>query len=172
MLQSRALFIKEEVRAARQIPRVPLLQKCGLQLVEKEAGNFELTAFPDLLVIEVIGAGREATWLANAIDFFMRVLDHSFHVAMLYAVTKLFESTIACIESPPDGSDAAYRQRFPHGQGSMDFNSERDFHAMCVIFTRCASNLQFAETQRGAICRVLSENARWHRRCLLLFDES
>ena len=100
-------WTREQIRAARQVPLVALLQKRGLQLIEKEAGNFELPAFPGLIVKESYWRWPQRNLAGNAIDFFMRVLDHSFHVAMLYAVTKLFESTIACIESPPDGSDAA-----------------------------------------------------------------
>ena len=45
-------WTREQIRAARQVPLVPLLQKRGLQLIEKDAGNFELPAFPGLIVKE------------------------------------------------------------------------------------------------------------------------
>ncbi len=45
-------WTNEQIRAARQVPLVPLLQKRGLQLIETEAGNFELSAFPGLIVKE------------------------------------------------------------------------------------------------------------------------
>lgn len=41
---------REQIRAARMAPLVPLLQKGGLQLTKKHADNFELSAFPGLIV--------------------------------------------------------------------------------------------------------------------------
>ena len=38
-------------------PLVPLLQKRGLQLTEKRADNFELSAFPGLILKESVGSG-------------------------------------------------------------------------------------------------------------------
>lgn len=61
---------------------VPLLQKRGLQLIEKEAGNFQLSAFPGLIVKESYWRWPERNLDGNAIDFFVHVLGLSFHDAM------------------------------------------------------------------------------------------
>jgi hypothetical protein len=61
---------------------VPLLQGRGLQLVELPAGNFELVAYPGLLVKDSYWRWPERDLAGNAIDFFMRVLGLSFHEAM------------------------------------------------------------------------------------------
>ena len=41
---------REQIRAARLAPLVPLLQKRALQLIEQPAGNFLLPAYPGLIV--------------------------------------------------------------------------------------------------------------------------
>jgi hypothetical protein len=61
---------------------VPLLQRRGLQLVELPAGNFALAAYPGLLVKDSYWRWPERNLAGNAIDFFMRVLDLSFHDAL------------------------------------------------------------------------------------------
>ena len=43
-------WTREQIRAARLAPLAPLLQKRKLQLVEREAGNFILPAYPGLIV--------------------------------------------------------------------------------------------------------------------------
>jgi len=43
-------WTRNQIRAARLTPIVPLLQKRGLQLIERPAGNFELADFRGLLV--------------------------------------------------------------------------------------------------------------------------
>ena len=45
-------WTREQIRAARKATLIPLLQKRGLQLIAREAGNFELSAFPGLIVKE------------------------------------------------------------------------------------------------------------------------
>lgn len=77
-----ARWTGEQIRAARVAPLVPLLQSRGLQLVELPAGNFELTAYPGLLVKDSYWRWPERDLAGNAIDFFMRVLGMSFHDAM------------------------------------------------------------------------------------------
>jgi hypothetical protein len=93
----------DQIRAARLAPLAPLLQQRGLQLIEREAGNFTLPAYPGLIVkdsywrwtreIDRSGhtsadrQGISRVWpqhnqADNAIDFFMRVLGLSFHDAM------------------------------------------------------------------------------------------
>ncbi len=73
---------REQIRAARLAPLVPLLQKRGLQLVEEEAGNFTLPAYPGLIVKDSYWRWPERDLAGNAIDFLMRVLGLSFHDAM------------------------------------------------------------------------------------------
>ena len=75
-------WTREQIRAARMAPLVPLLHKRGLQLIQKEAGNFELPAFPGLILKESYWRWPQRNLSGNAIDFFMRVLGLSFHEAM------------------------------------------------------------------------------------------
>ena len=75
-------WTREQIRAARLAPLVPLLQRRGLVLVEREAGNFELPAYPGLIVKDSYWRWPERNLAGNAIDFFMRVLGMSFHDAM------------------------------------------------------------------------------------------
>lgn len=75
-------WTREQIRAARQAALVPLLRKAGLELIEHPAGNFELRAYPGLLVKDSYWRWPERDLAGNAIDFFMRVLGLSFHDAM------------------------------------------------------------------------------------------
>jgi hypothetical protein len=59
-----------------------LLQQRGLHLVQREAGNFELPAFPGLIVKDSYWRWSERNMAGNAIDFFVQVLGLSFHEAM------------------------------------------------------------------------------------------
>jgi len=73
---------REQIRAARLAPLVPLLRRRGLQLVELPAGNFELAAYRGLLVKDSYWRWPERAMAGNAIDFFVQVLGLSFHDAM------------------------------------------------------------------------------------------
>ena len=73
---------REQIRAARLAPLVPLLQKHGLPLVEREAGNYELPAYPGLIVKDSYWRWPERDLAGNAIDFHVQVLGLSFHDAM------------------------------------------------------------------------------------------
>ena len=75
-------WTREQIRAARLAPLLPLLQKRGLELIELPAGNFGLTAYPGLLLKECYWRWPQRDLAGNAIDFFMRVLGLSFHDAM------------------------------------------------------------------------------------------
>jgi len=75
-------WTREQIRAARHVPLLPLLQKRELQLVERQAGNFELSAFPGLIVKESYWRWPKRNMAGNAIDFFVQVLGMSFHDAM------------------------------------------------------------------------------------------
>jgi hypothetical protein len=73
---------REQIRAARLAPLVPLLQPRGLQLVELPAGNLELAAYPGLLVKDSYWRWPERAMAGNAIDSFVQILGLSFHNAM------------------------------------------------------------------------------------------
>ena len=73
---------REQIRAARLAPLVPLLHKRGLQLIAREAGNFRLPAYPGLIVKDSYWRWPERNQAGNAIDFFTQVLGMSFHDAM------------------------------------------------------------------------------------------
>lgn len=75
-------WTRAQIRAARLAPLVPLLQKRGLQLVAREAGNFILPAYPGLLVKASYWRWPERSLAGNAIDFCVQVLGLSFHDAM------------------------------------------------------------------------------------------
>ncbi len=72
----------EQIRAARQAALVPLLQKRRLQLIEREAGNFELPAFPGLVIKNSYWRWPQRDRAGNTIDFYVQVLGLSFHHAM------------------------------------------------------------------------------------------
>ena len=73
---------RQQIRAARLTPLPPLLQRRGLQLLERPAGNYILPAYPGLIVKDSYWRWPERNLAGNAIDFFMRVLGLSFHQAM------------------------------------------------------------------------------------------
>ena len=73
---------RDQIRAARLAPLVPLLQKRSLQPVEQEAGNFLLPAFPGLIVKDSYWRWPQRNLAGNAIDFHVQVLGLSFHEAM------------------------------------------------------------------------------------------
>ncbi len=78
----RPRWTREQIRSARKAPLLPLLQKRQLQLIEGEAGNFQLPAFPGLIVKDSYWRWPERNLAGNAIDFFVQVLGMSFHDAM------------------------------------------------------------------------------------------
>jgi hypothetical protein len=73
---------REQIRAARLAPLLPLLEKRGFQLVAREAGNFTLPAFPGLIVKDGYWRWPQRNLAGNAIDFHVQVLGLSFHDAM------------------------------------------------------------------------------------------
>ena len=75
-------WTREQIRAARLAPLAPLLQKRGLQLVEREADNFTLSDYPGLIVKDGYWRWPERNLAGNAIDFHVQVLGLSFHDAM------------------------------------------------------------------------------------------
>jgi len=75
-------WTREQIRAARVAPLVPLLQRRRLPLREREAGNFELTSHPGLLLKDSYWRWPQRDLAGNAIDFFVQILGLSFHDAM------------------------------------------------------------------------------------------
>ena len=75
-------WTREQIRAARLAPLLPLLEKRGLQLVESGGGNFQLHAYPGLIVKDSYWRWPERDLSGNAIDFCTHVLRLSFHDAM------------------------------------------------------------------------------------------
>jgi hypothetical protein len=73
---------REQIRAARIAPLVPLLQQRGLELIAREAGNFILPAYPGLIVKDCYWRWPKRNLAGNAIDFHVQVLGLSFHDAM------------------------------------------------------------------------------------------
>jgi hypothetical protein len=63
-------------------PLVPVLEKRGLQFAEAGDGNFQLGAFPGLIVKDSYWRWPERGLGGNAIDFCTQVLRLSFHDAM------------------------------------------------------------------------------------------
>jgi len=77
-----ARWSREQIRAARLAPLVPLLEKRGLQLIVREADNYTLPAYPGLIVKDSYWRWPERNLAGNAIDFHVQVLGRSFHDAM------------------------------------------------------------------------------------------
>lgn len=75
-------WTREQIRAARLAPLVPLLEKMGLQMIERPAENVELPAYKGLVVKDSYWRWPEKDQAGNAIDFFVQVLGLSFHEAM------------------------------------------------------------------------------------------
>lgn len=75
-------WTKEQIRSARMAPLLPLLQNRAIALVEKEAGNFELPAFPGLILKDSYWRWPQRELAGNTIDFFVKVLGLSFNDAM------------------------------------------------------------------------------------------
>jgi hypothetical protein len=81
-------WTREQIRTARRVPLVPLLQKRGLQLIELPARNFELAAYKGLLVKESYWRWPERERAGNTIDFFVQVLGLTFHEAMRHITAR------------------------------------------------------------------------------------
>ena len=75
-------WTRDQIRAARVAPLAPLLQKQGIQMIEREAGNLALPAFPGLIVKDSYWRWPQRELAGNAIDFFVKVLGLSFADAM------------------------------------------------------------------------------------------
>ena len=75
-------WTREQIRAARLAPLVPLLERRGLVLLETGGGNFEVRAYPGLIGKDCYWRWPERDLAGNAIDFCTQILRLSFHDAM------------------------------------------------------------------------------------------
>lgn len=75
-------WTREEIRTARMLPIVPLLQRRGLGVRERETGNYEVAKYPGLIVKESYWRWPERDLAGNTIDLCVKVLGMSFHDAM------------------------------------------------------------------------------------------
>ena len=75
-------WTRQQIQAARVAPLLPLVQKRGLQFLERPAENFELAAYPGLLIKDSYWRWPHRELAGNTIDFFVQVLGLSFHDAM------------------------------------------------------------------------------------------
>lgn len=71
-----------QIRAARMVALAPLLEKRGLALRDRGAGNLELLEYKGLIVKASYWRWPERELAGNAIDFFTHVLGVSFANAM------------------------------------------------------------------------------------------
>jgi hypothetical protein len=70
---------REQIRAARLAPLLPLLHKRGLESLEQGGGNCRLPAFLGLSVKDSYWRWPQRDRAGNAIDFFVQILGLSFH---------------------------------------------------------------------------------------------
>ena len=75
-------WTREQIRAARMAQLEPLLRLRGMELIVREAGNFEVAGHKGLLVKDSYWRWPERNLAGNAIDFFVQVLGLSFNQAM------------------------------------------------------------------------------------------
>ena len=75
-------WTREQIRAARLAPIVPILLRRGLQLRERDAGNYDLVVYPGLIVKDSYWRWPQRNLAGNAIDLCTKVLGLSFHDAM------------------------------------------------------------------------------------------
>ena len=75
-------WTRQQIRAARQIPLEPLLQKRGLILRDRGGGNVEIQQYPGLICKESYWKWPQRELAGNAIDFYMKILGLAFSDAM------------------------------------------------------------------------------------------
>ena len=75
-------WTRDQIRAARMAPILPLLQRRGLRLQEREAGNYAVADYLGLIVKDSYWRWPERDLAGNAIDFCVKILGLSFNDAM------------------------------------------------------------------------------------------
>ena len=73
---------KEDIRAARMVELAPLLERRGLALRDRGAGNFEVECYRGLVLKASYWRWPDRNLAGNAIDFYTKVLGASFADAM------------------------------------------------------------------------------------------
>lgn len=73
---------REQIRAARMAPILPLLPQRGLEVIERSEGNFELASSKGLLIKDSYWRWPQRELSGNTIDLFVQVLGLSFNDAM------------------------------------------------------------------------------------------
>jgi hypothetical protein len=75
-------WTRDQIRAARLVPLVPLVQERALPLRPRDAHNYEILTHPGLLLKDSYWRWPERHLAGNAIDFCVQILGLSFHDAM------------------------------------------------------------------------------------------
>ncbi len=75
-------WTRDQIRAARLAPIAPLLQRRGLQLRQRQAGNYDVEKYPGLVVKDSYWRWPERNMAGNSIDLCRKVLKLSFHDTM------------------------------------------------------------------------------------------
>lgn len=75
-------WTREQIRAARLVLLVPLVEKRGLHLVDTGGDNFAVREYPGLVVKDCYWRWPQREQAGNAIDFCTQILCLSFHDAM------------------------------------------------------------------------------------------
>ena len=75
-------WTREQIRAARMVVLLPLLEKRGLTLRDRGGGNVEVLQYQGLLLTASYWRWPDRNLAGNAIDFCAQVLGLSFHDAM------------------------------------------------------------------------------------------
>ena len=73
---------KEDIRAARMVELAPLLERRGLALRDRGAGNFEVECYRGLVLKASYWRWPDRNLAGNAIDFYTKVLGASVADAM------------------------------------------------------------------------------------------
>ncbi|MEO5367992.1 MAG: hypothetical protein H7831_16875 [Magnetococcus sp. WYHC-3] len=73
---------KADIRAARMVELAPLLERRGLALRDRGAGNFEVECYRGLVLKASYWRWPDRDMAGNAIDFYTKVLGASFTDAM------------------------------------------------------------------------------------------
>ena len=81
-IANRQPWTREQIRAARLAPLIPLLQKRGLALRDRGGGNVEVEQYKGLVLKASYWRWPDRDLAGNAIDFYVKVLGLSFSDAM------------------------------------------------------------------------------------------
>ena len=78
----RRRWSREQIRSARRVNLVPLMQCRGLELRDRSADNYEVCRFPGLIVKQNYWRWPEENMAGNTIDFFTSIVGLTFSQAM------------------------------------------------------------------------------------------